>query len=803
MGCEVCGLPTPSPPITGDDGSGPYCCTGCRAVAERLTAAPTEAEGNAADALDTGDPEAAGEETFLRVDGMHCATCETFLEAVATDADGVRDAEASYPTGTMRVVYDPDAVSPEAVPEVVDGFGYRASLAAASETEDHELAGRLIVGGFFGMMTMLWYALFLYPAYLGVDPATLLLDPTGSAGTYLLANIWLMTTVVLGYTGWPILRGAIVSLRTGHPNMDLLVALAATTAYVYSSLAVVLGHTEVYFDITVAVVLVVTVGNAYKRRVADRATAGLADRVTERVDRARRRTAEGTPEVAVDDLAAGDEVVVHAGERVPLDGTVLEGSAAVDTALLTGEAVPERCTAGDEVVGGADVLEGTVVVEVASDAERTLDRIVGDLLSIQSGRSAPERLADRIAAVFVPLVVLLAALAMGAHVLLGAALVPALLTGLTVLIVSCPCALGLATPLAIAAGLRAGLDRGLVLTDETVFERLQHTDVVVFDKTGTLTTGEMSVREVTVTDGVSRAEVLDRAGALEQFADHPVAAAIDVAADSTHHDAVDVSTLAHRPGVGVTGTVAGAQVRVGAPTLFDDWAVPEVLAQEAATVRADGDLVALVGWDGRATACIRAGDTPRDDWRETVAAVVRGGREVVVLTGDSEVAAARYREVDAIADVFAGVPPEGKAAVIERLRADRTVAMVGDGTNDAPALAAADVGIAMGSGTAVAADAADVVATDDDLDAILDTLALTATTRRRIRQNLGWAFLYNAVALPLAAMGLLNPLFAALAMGASSLLVVVNAARSMADDGEWLPDRLGDGATLADPDLAN
>ncbi|MEF8838902.1 MAG: HAD-IC family P-type ATPase, partial [Haloarculaceae archaeon] len=555
MACDLCDLPTPDPPVTGEDGAGIFCCRGCREVAQRLedfdpgppagqtgaapdsdsspAGTPSDQPGRAvrsessasgrlgqarapASRLDTGDPDAGGEEVFFAVEGMHCGTCELFLEATATDHPAVADASASYPTGSIRLVYDEAEVAPADLSDLLDGTGYAARPIEEEAPEEDGPVPRLLVGGFFGMMTMLWYLLFLYPAYLGLPADVLLLDVQGRAGTYLLANTWVMATVILGYTGYPILRGAYVSLRAGQPNMDLLVALAAGTAYTYSAVAVLLGHAEVYFDIAVVVILVVTLGEYYKRRVTDRAAGALADLTRERAGDARRRSEDGTESVGVDDLAAGEEVVVRAGERIPLDGTVLEGHGAVDASLVTGESVPERRSPGDEVVGGAEVCDGALVVLVDAADESTLDRVVRRLWTIQTSSSGVQRLADRIALVFVPLVVALAIGAGLVHWLLGADPLAALLTGLTVLIVSCPCALGLATPLSVASATRAGLERGVAVLDETVFERATDVDVVAVDKTGTLTTGEMRVESVVTADvragGSSQADLLTDGG---------------------------------------------------------------------------------------------------------------------------------------------------------------------------------------------------------------------------------------------------------------------------------------------------
>ncbi|WP_135820986.1 heavy metal translocating P-type ATPase [Halostella litorea] len=774
--CTLCGLPTPDPPVTDADVEGGYCCRGCLEVARTLDdVAAADAEAVREDrGADGDDAPADAKHSFRSVDGMHCATCEAFIESVAADVDGVYGAEASYATDMLRVTHDGDGGSLDALDATLSRYGYDVAGPADGDADDRSdaaLARFLIGGGVFGMMAMLWYALFLYPTYLGYEP---LVDLGGFDGLYLFGNVWLMSSIVLFYTGYPILRGAVVSLRAGRPNMDLLVSVAAASSYLYSTVAVLAGRTHVYFDVTVAIVLVVTLGNYYEDRIKRRAASGLSALTDARVEAATRVTADGDHEtVPVGSLAPGDRVLVRPGERVPVDGEVVEGSAAVDESLITGEAVPETRRPGDRVLGGTVVTDDALVVAVGDDATSTLDRLVDRLWTIQSSRSGVQRLADRLATLFVPTVLALAAVAAAYPLLVGAPATDALLAGLTVLIVSCPCALGLATPLAVAAGVRDASDRGVVVASDEVFETAPDADVVAFDKTGTLTDGRMAVRDVVADDPPS---VLAHAGALERFSSHPIASAIASAADEPP-EASAVETHDR----GVTGVVDGETVVVGHPLLADERGLDSTPATDdaVAAARDEGDVPVVVGWDGRVRGVVVVGDAPRDGW-ESVVADLAADREVVVLTGDHERAASRYRSDPNVDEVFAGVPPQAKRETVERLRSRGTVAMVGDGSNDAPALAAADVGIALGTGTDVACDAADAVLVRDDLGAVADVFAVARGTNRRIRRNLGWAFLYNAVAIPLAAFGLLNPLFAAVAMGTSSLLVVANSSRPVA-----------------------
>ncbi len=816
--CQLCSLPTPSPPITDetqhDPLEGAFCCHGCLEVARVLAdvetadgadpeidpaAVRSRLEGDEED--ETAPPD--GEEAFLAVDGMHCSTCEAFIEARAAATTGVQTVEASYATDAVRVVYDPDELEADALPSLVSGYGYAAkrrdgagaTLSGRRESDSESgLASFLAGGGMFGMMVMIWYVIFLYPTYFGYEPIVTL---GGYDGLYVFANIWVLTSFVLFYTGYPILRGAYVSLRARMPNMDLLIATAALGSYGYSTLAMLVGRSDLYFDVTVAIVLAVTAGTYYEGVIKRRAAGLLTDLTEQRVADA--RLAETGDRVPLEEVTPGDRVLVRPGERVPLDGTVCEGQAAVDESLVTGESLPVEKRAGDPVRGGTVVTDAPIVFEVGPEAASTLDRLVSLLWSIQSSRPGVQRIADRLATIFVPLVLTIAVLATVTLLVTGAQPTTAFLVGLTVIIVSCPCALGLATPLAIAAGVTEAANRGVVVAAETLFEEAPEIDIVVLDKTGTLTAGEMTVESV-VTDGdTEAATILERAAAVESLSSHPIATAIasSVTADSQSALATDGGVVTHsgeaavdgftRHGRGVSGVVDGVTVIVGHPQLLREQgqSVPASLESEAVDVREAGDVPIAVGWDGQARGVIVVGDSLRESWESAIASF-GAGRQVVVLTGDEGATADRFREVPGVEAVFAGVPPEGKTATIERLQAGgidgtgpKRVAMVGDGSNDAPALAVADVGIAMGSGTTLATDAADAVVVGDNLESAVEVFSVAGATNRRIRQNLGWAFVYNAVAIPLALTGLLNPLFAAVAMAASSLLVVINSARSL------------------------
>ncbi|WP_436935074.1 heavy metal translocating P-type ATPase [Halovenus marina] len=843
--CTLCDLPVSEPAVENETGD-PFCCRGCRDVhgtlSEREDLSPDDNLEHIQETLteETETPEGY-ERTFLRVDGMHCATCETFIEARASDHEDVAGVAASYITDTVRIDHDP-AVEESELTEAVTGLGYRAYARddplGKRRAEDNILT-RLIVGAVFGMMVMLNYVAIIYPTYFDglyypAETAAFLAEMLASASAaYFYLVVGLLSSIVLFYTGGPILKGAWVSLRTREPNMDLLVALAATAAWAYSTLAIFLGAEHIYYDVSVGIVLVVTAGSYYESQIKRKATEQLANLTESQVSETRRYHSDGsTTTVPVADLSGGERVLVRDGERIPVDGVVHEGEGTVDEAVVTGESLPVAKTAGDEVVGGSLLQDGSLVIEVNEGATSSVDRITDMVWDLQSADHGIQQLADRLATVFVPVVLVLAMVVGVAHFALGASASETLLVALTVLIVSCPCALGLATPLAIATSIHAALERGIVVFDETIFERLRDVEVVIFDKTGTLTTGEMRVRDA---DGPE--DLFEQAALLETRSSHPIAEAIATAygnadrnTDSDEYDSpgrvdpesliVDRSDQQTTDGgvvvdeddehdeagehdetaelddqdecearvsgfqsyaTGVGGTVDGADLLVGHPDLFAEqgWSVPDAFGSQIDDARDGGNVPVLVGRDGTAEGLLVVGDEPREGWESVLADLAAQDIEVAILTGDERDAATAFEDHPAVDHVFAGVPPEAKAETVQQFGAGRQTVMVGDGTNDAPALASANLGIALGSGTALAADAADVAIVTDDLRSLETVFDLAAAANSRVKQNIGWAFLYNSIAIPLAITGLINPLFAAVAMGLSSTLVVTNSSRKL------------------------
>lgn len=762
--CKLCGLPVPSPPIEGD--GHPFCCIGCREVYlhfgdDVLGGQPVAPEPELA-------AEIEGEEAFLRIEGMHCSSCEILFERMGAKIEGILSVASSYATATARVLYDPRRISPKRLAEQLSFAGYtaRARGDIPDEFDDRMSLLRVTAATSIASVVMMLYLAFYYPSHLGLVPIEDLEPVRWIAYVAVPRVIFVLTTISLLYVGAPIFRGAWIGLRAGILNMDNLLAIAILAAYGYSVAKLFQGSLDLYFDVAVAIVTVVTVGRYFEQGARGEATDALTKLMDVCAPVARVRSGARLVERALDEISPGDRVVVWQYEPVPLNGTVLKGEAALDESLMTGEPFPVTRGPGDTVLGGTVVVEGEI--EIAADAGATsqVDVLTRVLWSVQSSLAGARGLADRLARIFVPAVLVLAALTMAGSLLFGASMGTALLIGLATLIVSCPCTFGLAIPLTTATAVSAALKRGIILTSADVFEKLPRIDIVAIDKTGTLSTGDMTVVET-----FGSQEAIEYGAAVERRSGHPIAQAI-----ARLDNRFSASDLVLHPGRGAVATVEGRKVAVGARALFDSlrWDIPEGLTGFADGATAGQSVVSFIGWDGEVHGGVVTADRSRPEWEEVVDRL-RERTRVVLLTG-AEHPSGYEEKVD---EVYAGVPPEAKAAVIQRLKSEGSVVMIGDGSNDAPALAAADLGIAFGAPTSLAVDAADVVIPGDRLSRIFDAFDIIEITRRRARQNLGWALLYNATAIPLAMSGHLNPLFAALAMSASSLLVVWNSSRPL------------------------
>jgi Cu+-exporting ATPase len=723
----------------------------------------------------------------LTIGGMTCASCAARVEKKLNRLEGV-EASVNYAT-EKATVFAPAGYDPALLVAQVESAGYTAALPTppsagdetAEPTADRELAilrRRLVVSIALGLPVVL----------LSMIPAVQF------AGWQWVALA--LATPVVAWGAWPFHRAAAVNLRYGAATMDTLISLGVSAAFVWSLYALVFGGAgapgmsgaDLYVEVAAGVTVFVLAGRYLEKRSKRRAGAALRALLESGAKEASvLRPASGPHEVreeriAVDRLVVGDVFVVRPGERIATDGIVTDGSGAVDASMITGESVPVEVAPGDPVTGGTVNSGGRLVVRatrVGTDTQLAqIARLVEDA---QSGKAAAQRLADRISAVFVPVVIGIAVVTLGVWLLLGYPAEAAFTAAVAVLIIACPCALGLATPTALLVGTGRGAQLGILITGPEVLEATRRVDTVLLDKTGTITTGRMALAEVTADsdDPAGAAEALRRAGAVEDASEHPIARAIADAARRSG-DLPAISGFRSEGGMGVSATVEGESVVVGRASFVTARRMPlgPDFQEAVATAEASGRTAVVVGWGGRARAVLAVADAAAPHSAEAVRRLRQLGLAPVLLTGDNETVARRVAREVGIDTVIAGVLPAEKAEVVRSLQAQgRRVAMVGDGVNDAAALATADLGIAMGTGTDAAIQAADLTLVRGELTAAADAIRLSRRTLATIHGNLFWAFAYNLAALPLAAFGLLNPMIAGAAMAFSSVFVVSNSLR--------------------------
>ncbi len=765
MHCKLCGLPNPATPLR--DAGYEFCCYGCREVYRCFG----DAVIAPARAITSTAPSPHTREAFLWVEGMHCASCETLVERLAPRTRGILDATSNYASGTVRITYDPALIAEAQLPAAVGRTGYRARLhdQAPPEYDERPELLRLLTAGCLASVVMMLTMVFVYPVHGGFAQREDYAAIGWLAFTATPFALFALTTLLVLYVGWPILRGAWTALRVGMPNMDLLLALSILAAYAYSSVQLFRDPLDLYFEVAATLIAVVTIGRYLERGARLKATQELSGILRAWSDRANVMREGRYLDCGIEDLVAGDKVFVRPGEAIPIDGEIVAGQGAIDESLMTGEAFPVSRGVGERVMGGSILLEGNLEIDVGERVQSRMLNLSRLLWNMQSAGGGVQGRVDRLVRAFVPVVMTLAVLVGLGFLIAGAAPEKALLASLATLIVSCPCTFGLAIPLTAATAVGTALRHGIIVSSADLFEKSPRIDIVVLDKTGTLSSGVM-----TVVDVIGPPDTAPRAAAVERNSAHPVAKAI-AALDSSR----SARQVEHHPGRGAVANVGAHRVAVGSRALFAtlDWVIPASVEALVADRRGGDSVVSWVGWDGRAEGAIVTRDRARPEWIEVVTLLRRHCR-VVLLTG-AEHSNGYAEHVD---EVHAGVPPEAKAAVIQRLRTQGRVAMIGDGSNDAPALAAADLGIAFGAPTKLAAEAADMVIPGSHLGRVIDAFALVGAAQRRVRQNLAWALSYNAIAIALAMAGLLSPLVAAVAMSASSLLVVANATRALLPD---------------------
>ncbi|WP_279626754.1 heavy metal translocating P-type ATPase [Streptomyces flavidovirens] len=745
-----------------------------------------------------------GAEVELAIGGMTCASCAARIEKKLNRMDGV-EATVNYATEKAKVTYRGEDVSVQDLIATVEATGYTAKepppVRAAPVRAAPEPGAEETPAADYDELRPLRQRL-VTATVLAVPVIAMAMVPALQIEFWQWLSLTL-TAPVVTYAAWPFHRAAWTNAKHGAATMDTLISVGTSAAFLWSVWALFFGtagtpgmthafeltisHSDgagnIYLEVAAGVTAFILAGRYFEARSKRKAGAALkallelgAKSVTVLRDGGREET------VPTAELAVGDRFLVRPGEKIATDGTVVEGTSAVDAAMLTGESVPVEVVPGDTVTGATLNAGGRLVVEATRvGADTQLARMAKLVEDAQNGKAAAQRLADKISAVFVPVVIALALGTLGFWLGNGSGLTAAFTAAVAVLIIACPCALGLATPTALMVGTGRGAQLGILIKGPEVLETTRKVDTIVLDKTGTVTTGRMTLLAVHTTPTTTETEVLRLAGALEHASEHPIARAVAAgAAERTGGSLPVPEDFANVPGLGVQGVVEGHAVLVGRGRLLAEWAMtlPVELDRARTAAEAAGRTAIAVAWDGEARAVLEVADAVKDTSPQAIRRLRALGLTPILLTGDNQAVAETVAREVGIDEVIAEVMPQDKVAVIKRLQAEgRSVAMVGDGVNDAAALAQADLGLAMGTGTDAAIEAGDLTLVRGDLLAAADAIRLSRKTLGTIKSNLFWAFAYNVAALPLAAAGLLNPMMAGAAMAFSSVFVVGNSLR--------------------------
>jgi cation-transporting ATPase V/Cu+-exporting ATPase len=701
---------------------------------------------------------------------MTCGSCAVRIQRVLGRQPGVASAEVNFATGKARVAPGA-AVDVEILKSAVERIGYRIQPVGSGETTDIETRAEAA-----------WRRRLFVAVPLAVALVALAMAPGGAMETSWgrLAAVVLATPVQF-WVGWPFLREAARRAWRRTASMSTLIAMGTLAAYGYSVAQLLTGGMELYFEAAAVIITFVVLGRYFEARAKGRA--GQAIRALLELGAKEARVLRGDQEVMVpvEQVVAGDLLKVRPGEKVPTDGEVVAGASAVDESMLTGESVPVEKAVGDPVTGATVNTSGVLTVRATRvGAETALAQIIRLVEDAQASKGHIQRLADRVAGVFVPVVIAIALATFAGWTLLAGDPQAGLVAAVAVLIIACPCALGLATPTAIMVGTGRGAELGVLIKSVEVLERTRRITTVVFDKTGTLTRGEMALTDTVAAAEVDEGELLARAGAVEADSEHPIGRAIATAARQRAGQLPQVTGFQALAGRGARADMDGTTVWVGRGKLLADAGLllPAAMEDAAERLEGEGRTAVFAGWDGEVRGVLAVADTLKDGAAELVNRLHAMGLEVAMLSGDNARTAQAIAGRVGIDRVLAEVLPDDKVGEVAQLqRQGRVVAMVGDGVNDAPALVQADLGIAIGTGTDVAIEASDLTLIRGDLHGVATAIELSRRTYRTIVQNLGWAFGYNVAAIPLAALGLLNPIVAGAAMALSSVSVVGNSLR--------------------------
>ncbi len=732
----------------------------------------------------------------LPVTGMTCAMCQKNVERALNKADGVINATVNLASEKASIAYLPGVARRRDLVAAVEGAGYGViDTAAADAPEDAEAAARqaeidrqtrLVKTG--AAFTIPLTLLSMTRHFMRQIP--ILMDNFA----FLASDIWLfvfaaLATPVVALLGRQYLSGALKSLRNGSANMDVLVSMGSLAAYIYGIivlLGIVFGFSEVvgksdYFESAAVILTLITLGKLLEARAKGRTSAAIKKLMGLAPNTATLLRNGKEKQIPIDEVAPGDLLLVKPGERIPVDAIVTEGSSALDESMLTGESLPVDKSVGAEVIAGSINQHGRLVIEAQRVGRDTvLAQIIRLVEKAQASKAPIQALADRVAAYFVPLVILLAAATLIGWLTLGGASIPqAILNMIAVLVIACPCALGLATPTAIMVGAGRGAEAGILFRDSEALERAGALTSILLDKTGTVTQGKPTVVEIAPAPQSDERTLLQFSASAEASSEHPLATAVVAAAKARGVALLPVESFAAEPGKGLRATIDKRAVHIGSPRFLSENDIDiNPLAADISRLQAKGHTVVLLALDSTLAGAIAIGDTVKSSSSQAIGALQARGLDVTLITGDNRQTADAIARQVGIKRVMAEVLPADKAAAVQQLQAEGArVAMVGDGINDAPALAQADVGFAIGAGSDIAIEAGDITLVRGDLTAVPAAIALSQATLRAIHQNLFWAFIYNIVLIPVAMLGGLLPMFAAAAMAFSSVFVVSNSLR--------------------------